>query len=304
MSGDDPLSPDKALSGDDSLNGATSVAKIDVEAAADFLRGRLPFAPTVQVILGSGLSHLATQLTDSATVRFEEVPGFPPSGVEGHSGAYVAGCLDGTPILLQAGRYHAYEGHAMEVVVAPVRVAAGLGVEVLIVSNAAGGIDGKLGPGDLMLIEDQINLAFRSPLAGPVHDGEERFPDMSAPYDVALQGLALAVAADLGIDLARGTYAAVLGPSYETAAEVRMLARLGAHVVGMSTAPEVTVARAAGLRCLGFSMVTNKGTGLSPEAISHEHVVEVGRAAGARLGPLLSGIVGRLKTTGYSGDTE
>ena len=287
-----------------------------IEAAAEFLRGRLPFNPSVLVILGSGLSHLATQLTDPTTVRFEEVPGFPPSSVEGHSGAYVAGYLDGTPVLLQAGRYHGYEGHPMEVVVAPVRVAAALGVDVLIASNAAGGIDGTLGAGDLLLIEDQINLAFQSPLAGPVHVGEERFPDMSAPYDVGLQHLALEVATDLGIELARGTYAAVLGPSYETAAEVRMLARLGAHVVGMSTVSEVTVARAAGLRCLGFSMITNQGTGLSPDPIGHEHVVEVGREAGARLGLLLSGIVGWLeavgypqttgysKAAGYSGETE
>ncbi len=285
-----------------------------MEAAADFLRGRLPLTPSVQVILGSGLGHLATQVSDATTVSFEEVPGFPPSGVEGHSGAYVSGHLDGTPVLLQAGRYHAYEGHPMEVVVAPVRVAAALGVEVLVASNAAGGIDGKLGPGDLLLIEDQINLTFRSPLAGPVHVGEERFPDMSAPYDVELQRLALEVAADLGIELTRGTYAAVLGPSYETAAEVRMLAGLGAHVVGMSTVPEVTVARAAGLRCLGVSMVTNKGTGLSPEPIGHEkvipepigheEVIEVGRVAGARLGLLLSGVLGRLEATGYSEDTE
>ena len=294
------------------ISGATAAARIDVPAAADFLRGWLPFDPSVLVILGSGLSHLAKQVTDPTTVRFEEVPGFPPSSVEGHSGSYVAGQLDGTHVLMQAGRYHAYEGHPMEVVVAPIRVAAALGVEVVIASNAAGGIDGTLRSGDILLIEDQINLAFQSPLAGPAHVGEERFPDMSAPYDVALQHLALEVANDLGIELARGTYAAVLGPSYETAAEVRMLACLGANVVGMSTASEVTVARAAGLRCLGFSMITNQGTGLTPDLIGHEHVVEVGRAAGVRLGLLFSRIVGRLEVTGhpgenvigYSGETE
>ena len=280
------------------------MAGVDVEAAADFLRDRLPFTPSVQVILGSGLSHLTTHVSDATTVSFEEVPGFPPSGVEGHSGAYVAGYLDGTPVLLQAGRYHAYEGHPMEVVVVPVRVAVALGVEVLIVTNAAGGIDGKLGPGDLMLIEDQINLTFHSPLAGPVYGEGHRFPDMSAPYDPVLQRCALEVAADLGIELTCGTYAAVLGPSYETAAEVRMLARLGAHAVGMSTVPEVTVARAAGLRCLGFSMVTNEGTGLSPDPIGHEEVIEVGRVAGARLGLLLGGVLGRLSATGYSEETE
>ena len=256
------------------------------------------------MVLGSGLSHLTTQVSDATTVPFVDVPGFPPAGVEGHSGEYVAGHLDGTPVLLQAGRYHAYEGHPMDVVVAQVRVAAELGVEVLIATNAAGGIDGRLGPGDLVLIEDQINLMFRSPLAGPVHGGEQRFPDMSAPYDARLQRLALEVADDVGVELTRGTYAAVLGPSYETAAEVRMLARLGAHVVGMSTVPEVTVARAAGLRCLGFSMVTNKGTGLSSEPMVHEEVIEVGRAAGARLGRVLSGVLARLKASSYSEDTK
>ncbi len=285
------------------MSGEATVARLDVDAAADFLRGWLPFTPSVQVILGSGLSHLVTQVDDATTVSFEEIPGFPPSGVEGHSGTFVAGHMDGTPVLLQAGRYHAYEGHPMHVVVAPVRVAAALGIEVLVATNAAGGVDGKLGPGDLFLIEDHINLAFRSPLAGPVHGEEARFPDMSAPYDVALQSLALDVAADLGIELTRGTYAAVLGPSYETAAEVRMLAGLGAHVVGMSTVPEVTVARAAGLRCLGLSMVTNQGTGLSPQPIGHDDVIEVGRVAGARLGLLVSGVLGRLEATGYSEDT-
>jgi purine-nucleoside phosphorylase len=295
LSGDDALRAEEALGAGEAL--------IDVDAAAEFLRQRLPFTPSVQVILGSGLGHLVTQLSDATTVSFAEVPGFPPSGVEGHSGSYVAGHLDGTPVLLQAGRYHAYEGQANAVVVAPVRVAAALGVRVLIASNAAGAIDGRLRPGDLLLIEDQINLAFRSPLAGSVYAEEQRFPDMSAPYDLALQRLTLEVAADLGIKLARGTYAAVLGPSYETAAEVRMIVRLGASVVGMSTVSEVTVARAAGLRCLGFSMITNEGTGLSPEPIGHEEVLEVGRVAGARLGILLSGIVGRLKATGYSGES-
>jgi purine-nucleoside phosphorylase len=275
-----------------------------VGAAADLLRDRLTFTPRVQVVLGSGLSHLAAEIVDPITIPFEQIPGFPPAGVAGHQGAFVAGRLAGVPVLAQAGRYHAYEGHTMDVVVAPVRVGAALGVEVLIVSNAAGGIDGRLGPGDLMLIEDHINLMFRSSLAGPVQGAEERFPDMSAPYDEALQHIALEAADESGVELARGTYAAVLGPSYETAAEVRMIAKMGAHAVGMSTVPEVTVARAAGLRCLGFSMVTNKGTGLSSETIGHEEVMEVGRASGARLGRILEGVLRRLQAADYSGDAK
>ena len=273
-------------------------------AAADLLRDRLTFTPRVQVVLGSGLSHLAAEIVDPITIPFEQIPGFPPSGVAGHQGAFVAGRLAGVPVLAQAGRYHAYEGHTMDVVVAPVRVGAALGVEVLIVSNAAGGIDGRLGPGDLMLIEDHINLMFRSSLAGPVQGDEERFPDMSAPYDEALQGIALESADELGVELTRGTYAAVLGPSYETAAEVRMIAKMGAHAVGMSTVPEVTVARAAGLRCLGFSMVTNKGTGLGSGTIGHDEVMEVGRVSGARLGRILGGVLRRLGATDYPGDAK
>lgn len=268
------------------------------------LRDRLTFTPRVQVVLGSGLSHLAAEIVDPITIPFEQIPGFPPAGVAGHQGAFVAGRLAGVPVLAQAGRYHAYEGHTMDVVVAPVRVGAALGVEVLIVSNAAGGIDGRLGPGDLMLIEDHINLMFRSSLAGPVQGDEERFPDMSAPYDEALQGIALESADELGVELTRGTYAAVLGPSYETAAEVRMIAKMGAHAVGMSTVPEVTLARAAGLRCLGFSMVTNKGTGLGSGTIGHDEVMEVGRVSGARLGRILGGVLRRLGATDYPGDTK
>ena len=267
---------------------------IDVAAAAEYLRERLPFAPRIAVVLGSGLGHLTGEVIDGIDVPFEDVPGFPPSGVEGHAGRYVGGVLEGAPVLLQAGRYHAYEGHPMDVVVAPVRVAASLGVEVLVVTNAAGGIDQRLAPGDLLLLDDQINMMFRSPLTGSVQGTEERFPDMSAPYDAELQKLALETAAELGIELARGTYAAVLGPSYETAAEVRMLGALGADVVGMSTVPEVITARALGLRCVGFSLVTNKATGLGTEPIGHAEVLEVGRDAGARLGRVIGALAARL----------
>lgn len=262
--------------------------------AAEALRERLPRVPSIAVVLGSGLSHLVERLEDPVATRFDELPGFPASGVLGHMGRFVFGRLDGTEMLLQAGRYHAYEGNAMDVLVGPVRVLAELGVEVLILTNAAGGIHARVGPGDLVLVDDHINLMFRSPLLGPVQRDEQRFPDMSAPYDPELQELALSVAADAGVELVRGTYAAVLGPSYETAAEVRMLGRLGADVVGMSTVPEVIVARALGMRCVAFSMVTNKATGLSSEPISHEDVLEIGQEAGYRLGALISGLAARV----------
>jgi len=267
----------------------------DVGVAAAHLRRALPATPRVAVVLGSGLGHLADRLEHAVSVEFGSIPGLPPSTVPGHAGRFVFGSLEGSPVLLQAGRYHAYEGHPMEVVVAPVRILARLGVETLVLTNAAGGIRPTFGPGDLVLIEDHINFMFRSPLVGPVVESESRFPDMSAPYDPRLRDLALRVAAERGMPLSRGVYAGVLGPQFETAAEVRMLARLGADVVGMSTVPEVVVAGALGLPCVAFSMVTNHATGIGAEPISHEEVLEVGGRAGLRLGDLIAPLVAALE---------
>lgn len=272
----------------------------DIAAAARVLAGRLPFAPRATVVLGSGLGVLLDRVEAAVSVPFEELPGFPGAGVAGHAGRFVAGLLGGIPVLVQAGRYHVYEGHPGSVVGAPVRLSAALGVEHLVLTNAAGGVDPALEPGDLVLLEDHLNLMFTSPLVGPVAPGETRFPDMSAPYDPELRHLALQVASDEGIALGRGVYAALPGPAYETAAEVRMLRILGADVVGMSTVPEVLVARALGLRCLAVSMVTNKGTGLSPHPLSHDEVMAVGRDAGVRLAALIEGVLARLPDPGQS----
>jgi len=255
-------------------------------------------------VLGSGLSHLAERLEGATSVPFEGLPGLPRSTVPGHAGRFVAGALEGAPVLLQAGRYHVYEGHPLDVVVAPVRILAAAGVEVLVLTNAVGGIHPLIGPGDLVLVDDHINLMFRSPLVGPVLGDEPRFPDMSAPYDPELQDLARSVAAERAVQLRRGVYAAVHGPSYETAAEVRMLARLGADVVGMSTVPEVITARALGLRCIAFSMVTNKATGLGGGAIAHDDVLEIGRKAGLRLGDVIAGLVSALAASGSAGSGQ
>lgn len=278
--------------------------KPDVARAAGLLRSKLPFVPRVAVVLGSGLGQLADDLDDSTSVPFEDLPGFPRSGVAGHAGKYVAGRLDGAEVLFQCGRYHMYEGHALDVVAAPVRVAASLGVEVLVLTNAAGGVRPTLEPGDLVLVDDHLNLMGGSPLVGPVQDGEVRFPDMSVPYDAALRGIALAAAEELGIDLERGVYAAMLGPAYETAAEVRMVGALGADVVGMSTVPEVLTARARGMRCLAFSVVTNKATGLGPGGLSHDEVVAVGRDAGERLARLLRVVIPRVVAEAQSGSPK
>jgi purine-nucleoside phosphorylase len=261
---------------------------VDIPAAAAALRARLDVRPEVLLVLGSGLGHLAEQVSSPVVVPFTDLPGFPDTGVVGHAGRYVAGRLGGRDVLLQAGRFHLYEGHAPEVVAAPMRVAAELGIGIVILTNAAGGVDPELEPGDIVLIEDHLNLMFRSPLIGAVREGEDRFPDMSEPYDARLRELAARAAESAGVPIRAGVYAGLLGPSFETAAEVRMLRVLGADAVGMSTVPEVIACRARGIRCLGFSVVTNKGTGLSEVPQTHEEVMEVGRRAGWALGRILA----------------
>jgi purine-nucleoside phosphorylase len=196
-------------------------------------------------------------------------------------------------VLLQAGRYHAYEGYGLDVVAAPMRVLSAMGIETVVMTSAVGALDPRLDVGDLVLLDDQINLSFRAPLMGPVVAGEARFPDMSTPFDTALQHLALEVASSLGIELRRGTYAGVLGPAYETRAEVALLRTLGGDVVGMSTVPEVIAANAAGLRCVAVSLVTNKATGLTPVRISHQDVLVEGEEASEHFARLIVEIVRR-----------
>jgi purine-nucleoside phosphorylase len=276
----------------------------DVAAAADHLRSRVGDMPGISIVLGSGLGAVEAELSDPVVIPFGEVPGYPEPSVEGHAGRYVAGHLSGVEVLLQCGRFHYYEGHESEVVAAPMRVAAALGVRAVVFTNAAGAIRPGLEPGGLVLLDDHINLMFRSPLIGAVQGGETRFPDMSEPYDPQLRRLALDTARELGSALEQGTYVAMLGPAYETPAEVRMLAGLGADVVGMSTVPEVLVARAVGLRCVAFSVVTNYAAGLAPGGLTHREVLEGGREAGVRLANLLSQLVPRIADDLYSGSTK
>ena len=261
------------------------------DAALTFLRRRIPEPPELFVVLGSGLSGLAEGVSDPVVVPFQDVPGFPAAGVAGHAGHLVFGILEGRRVLLQAGRFHFYEGYAADVVVAPVRLAAALGAKGVILTNAAGGIGPDLEPGTLMLLEDHLNLMGRSPLAGPPQGGEARFPDLGAPYDRGYQASALSLAADLGIHVVRGVYAGVLGPSYETPAEIRYLERAGAHAVGMSTVPEAITAAALGLPVLAFSLITNRAAGLGPGSLNHQEVLDVGRDAGGRLETLLRAFV-------------
>ena len=253
-----------------------------------------PRRPVVALVLGSGLGFLADELRDAVRVPYQRIPGFPQPTVQGHAGELVAGTLEGKPVIAQSGRFHMYEGHPPEVAVLPIRVFAALGVRTLLVTNAAGGIRRTFRPGSLMLIADQINLTGRHPLAGPVVDGEERFPDMSDPYDVELRAVARKVAAEERIALEEGTYVGLLGPSYESKAEIEMLKRIGGDAVGMSTVAEVIVARARGIRCVGISTVTNLAAGLGAPTLSHQEVLESAEKVKGDLGRLVRGIVRRI----------
>jgi purine-nucleoside phosphorylase len=266
----------------------------ELDKARDFLASRLPVRPRVHLVLGSGLGGLAGALEGGHEVSFSEVPGLPPASVAGHAGRFMVGVLHGVPVLLQAGRLHLYEGHDASTVAAPVRLGRMLGAEILMVTNATGGIGANLDPGSLVLIRDHLNLQFASPLTGTVRPGEERFPDMTEAYDRELRDLARAVAAELEIDLTEGVYAGVLGPAFETPAEIRALGHLGADVVGLSTVMEVLAARAGGMRCLGISLVTNLAAGRSETPLSHREVMETGDRSAARLQRLILGILAAL----------
>jgi purine-nucleoside phosphorylase len=244
---------------------------------SDFVRERFlrSETPVAAIILGSGLGGLAQQIQDAESIEYGEIPGLAVPTVAGHEGRMIMGQLAGRRVVAFAGRFHMYEGHAPDVTGLLVRVAQALGAGVLLLSNAAGGIRRSLKPGDLMVISDHVNLSWRNPLIGPVVPGDTRFPDMSQPYDEVLQRRLHEAAARVHVKLERGVYGCLLGPTYETPAEVRMLERLGVDAVGMSTVPEVIVARAVGMRCAAVSCITNKAAGLSPEPIAHEEVLAV-----------------------------
>lgn len=250
-------------------------------AAADAVRERLGVkGPVAAIVLGSGLGGLADRVRDAKRVPYAEIPGFHTPAVEGHRGELICGTLGDREVLLLAGRFHMYEGHSAQAAAFPIRVVKALGARVLFVSNAAGGINRHFAPGTLMIIRDHINFQFRNPLEGRVEPGDIRFPDMSAPYAPRLQELLQVAAAEGGLTLPSGVYAGLLGPTYETPAEVRMLASLGADAVGMSTVPETIVARAMGMEVAGVSCITNPAAGISEAPLNHAEVMEEGRKAG------------------------
>lgn len=269
--------------------------RVPVQDTAWALRAELPqgAAPRTLLTLGSGLGAVADAVRDPTDVDAAALPGMAASTVPGHTALLRHGWLGDHEVLVQRGRIHLYEGHDARDVVRTVEVAAELGCGTFVVTNAAGGLDAELlTPGDLLLIEDHLNLTGTTPLAGVLRDGAPVFLDMAGAYDPVLRAAADEVAAELGSELRHGVYAGLVGPTYETPAEVAMLRTLGATVVGMSTVNEVIAARAAGMKVLGFSSVTNvHGEGV---ATSHEEVLEVGADAATRLGELLLELLPRL----------
>jgi purine-nucleoside phosphorylase len=264
-------------------------------AAADSVRARIAVrAPVAAIVLGSGLDGLAGRIEDPASVPYAGIPGFHATHVAGHRGELIHGMLGGREVIALAGRFHMYEGHGARTAAFPVRVLHALGVRVLFVSNAAGGISRSLVPGDLMIIEDHLNLMFRNPLSGTVEPTDDRFPDMSAPWSPRLIALLRECAEKAGVPVRTGVYAGLLGPNYETPAEVRMLATLGADAAGMSTVPEAIVAGALKMEVAGVSLITNLAAVISGSPLNHAEVVEAGARAADRFAALVTGFVSRL----------
>ena len=248
------------------------------ERAADVIRIRAPgSSPRMGLVLGSGLGDLADRFESAVRIPYREIPGFPQPAVEGHSGILVLGTLAGVPAVAMRGRAHLYEGYPVRDATFPIRVLAALGIRALFLSNAAGAIHPEFTPGELMAIRDHLNLMGRNPLVGKVVPGDPRFPDLTAAWDPELRQLLHAASQATGVSLREGVYAAVLGPSFETPAEIRMLELLGADAVGMSTVPELITARALGVRCFGISCLTNYAAGIGSGPLDHEEVIETTR---------------------------
>lgn len=263
-----------------------------IEAAQRFIQSKWSLTPKVGLILGTGLGGLAKQITDTVTIKYADIPHMPRSTVESHAGQLVCGMLHGVPLVTMEGRFHYYEGYSMQQVTFPVRVMKALGVETLIVTNAAGGMNHQYSLADIMIIDDMINLMGDNPLRGKNDDRlGPRFPDMSHPFDRKLIGLAQETGRKLGIPVQKGVFVAVAGPNLETRAEYRMLRNMGADVVGMSTVPEVLVANHCGLRVLGFSIVTDLCLPDALEPVELSKILEVAAIGGERLGRLVSEIL-------------
>lgn len=269
--------------------------KQQVQEAVSFIEQQIGFRPEIGLILGSGLGIIANLIEEATAIPYHTIPHFPVSTVEGHAGELVAGHIGGKPVVMMKGRFHLYEGYTATYVTFPVRVLKALGVNQLIVTNAAGGVNAEFEVGDLMLITDHINNMGTNPLIGP-NDKElgDRFPDMSEAYSKRLIQLAREVAVSKEYTFREGVYMGNLGPTYETPAEVRFARVIGADAVGMSTVPEVIAARHAGMEVLGISCITNKAAGILEQPLSHEEVMEAAEQVKPKFLQLVLGIIGEL----------
>ena len=265
------------------------------EHATRVIRSRISVEPRIALVLGSGLGGFADDFEQAVSIPYEDIPGFVSSTAQGHAGQLVVGNIDSVPVLAMQGRVHYYEGYSLEEVTFPVRTFGLLGVKTLILTNAAGGINVQLTQGALMVISDHLNLMGVNPLRGPNDERfGPRFPDMSAVYSPELQELVVDEAKAIGVEVRRGIYGALSGPSYETPSEIHLLRNLGADAVGMSTVPEAIVARHMGLEVLGISCITNMAAGISDEPINHEEVMATGNSVRETFAELLQRVIGAI----------
>jgi purine-nucleoside phosphorylase len=266
-----------------------------IQEAVDAIQARTEIRPEIGIILGSGLGSIADQVTDSVVIPYTDIPHFHGTSVEGNSGKMTVGNLHGIPTVFLQGRFHLYEGYAMEEVVFPTRVLCGLGIQTLILTNTAGSVNKDLQPGDLMLIEDHINLMGDNPLMGRnIAQLGPRFPDLSETYNSVCLETFGAAADACGITVRRGVYASLLGPTYETPAEVRMLGILGADAIGMSTVPEAIAATHLGVRVVGISCIRNYAAGVSPQKSTQRELFETSQLSAAKLRALIETALPRL----------
>jgi purine-nucleoside phosphorylase len=265
------------------------------EHAARIIRSRIKSEPRIAIVLGSGLGAFANDFEEAITIPYAAIPGFGRSTAEGHAGQLVVGKVENVPMLAMQGRLHHYEGYSLEEVTFPIRTFKLLGLKTIILTNASGGINVQFSPGTLMVITDHLNLMGDNPLRGRNDERfGPRFPDMSAVYSSELQEIVMEEAREMSLDVRRGVYAALLGPSYETPSEIHLMRNFGADAVGMSTVPEAIVARHMGLEVLGISCVTNLAAGVTDEPINHEEVMATGDRVSATFSQLLKRVVVRL----------
>ena len=270
-----------------------------IKEAVETIRSQTPLKPAIGIVLGSGLGAVAEQVTEPTVIPFTEIPHFYRTTIEGHKGQAIIGKISGVPVVVLQGRFHFYEGYAMEDVVFPVRAICALGIDTLVLTNAAGGINTRFRAGDLMLIEDHLNLMGDNPLRGPHLDKlGPRFPDLSEAYNKSCLETLESVANELEIPVHKGVYAGLLGPTYETPAEVRMLRTLGADAVGMSTVPESIAANHLGVRVAAISCITNLAAGLSPHKLNHQEVIEISKIGADKMKRILVSAIPHLTHQG------